>query len=166
MKDFKLPKYTKEQKITIGLVAGIGILTYLMFKKGGSLLTSIKKFTGQATTEDINKSTTEDIKELNKQGIKPTYYASQYVLFADKLYNAMITSNPFQGTDENAIYSVMRLMKNDVDINMLVKAFGTRRMEFSLKGGGLAAFLQDDLDTKEMATVNKILSNNKINYRF
>ena len=166
MKNFKLPKYTKQQKTTIAIAAGVGVVAYLMFKKSGSLLSSVKKFTGQATTEDINKSTTEDIKILNKQGIKPTYYASQYVLFADKLYNAMITSNPFQGTDEEAIYSVMRLMKNDVDINMLVKSFGTRRMEFSLKGGGLAAFLQDDLDSKEMAMVNKILSNNKINYRF
>jgi len=166
MKNFKFPKYTKQQKTTIAIAAGVGVVAYLMFKKSGSLLSSVKKFTGQATTEDINKSTTEDIKILNKQGIKPTYYASQYVLFADKLYNAMITSNPFQGTDEEAIYSVMRLMKNDVDINMLVKSFGTRRMEFSLKGGGLAAFLQDDLDNKEMAMVNKILSNNKINYRF
>ena len=166
MKNFKFPKYTKQQKTTIAIAAGVGVVAYLMFKKSGSLLSSVKKFTGQATTEDINKSTTEDIKILNKQGIKPTYYASQYVLFADKLYNAMITSNPFQGTDEEAIYSVMRLMKNDVDINMLVKSFGTRRMEFSLKGGGLAAFLQDDLDSKEMAMVNKILSNNKINYRF
>ena len=164
--NFKLPKYTKEQKTTIALVAGIGLFTYFMFKKSGGLLTSIKKFTGQATTEDINRSTTEDIKTLNKQGIKPTYYASQYVVFADKLYNAMITSNPFDGTDEDAIYSVMRLMKNDVDINMLVKSFGTRRMEFSLKGGGLAAFLQDDLDKKEMAIVNKILSDNNINYKF
>ena len=166
MKNFKLPKYTKEQKTTIAITAAVGIAAYLMFKKSGSLLSSVKKFTGQATTEDINKSTTEDIKTLNKQGVKPTYYASQYVLFADKLYNAMITSNPFQGTDEDAIYSVMRLMKNDVDINMLVKAFGTRRMEFSLKGGGLAAFLEDDLDKKELAIVNKILSDNKINYRF
>jgi hypothetical protein len=164
--NFKLPKYTKEQKTTIALVAGIGLFTYFMLKKSGGLLTSIKKFTGQATTEDINRSTTEDIKTLNKQGIKPTYYASQYVQFADKLYNAMITSNPFDGTDEDAIYSVMRLMKNDVDINMLVKSFGTRRMEFSLKGGGLAAFLQDDLDKKEMAIVNKILSDNNINYKF
>ncbi len=164
--NFKLPKYTKEQKATIALVAGIGLFTYLMLKKSGGLLTSIKKFTGQATSEDINRSTTEDIKTLNKQGIKPTYYASQYVQFADKLYNAMITSNPFDGTDEDAIYSVMRLMKNDVDINMLVKSFGTRRMEFSLKGGGLAAFLQDDLDKKEMAIVNKILSDNNINYKF
>jgi hypothetical protein len=166
MKNFKLPKYTKEQKTTIAITAAVGIAAYLMFKKSGSLLSSVKKFTGQATTEDINKSTTEDIKTLNKQGVKPTYYASQYVLFADKLYNAMITSNPFQGTDEDAIYSVMRLMKNDVDINMLVKAFGTRRMEFSLKGGGLAAFLEDDLDKKELAIVNKILSDNEINYRF
>ena len=164
--NFKLPKYTKEQKTTIALVAGIGLFTYFMLKKSGGLLTSIKKFTGQATTEDINRSTTEDIKTLNKQGIKPTYYASQYVVFADKLYNAMITSNPFDGTDEDAIYSVMRLMKNDVDINMLVKSFGTRRMEFSLKGGGLAAFLQDYLDKKEMAIVNKILSDNNINYKF
>ena len=164
--NFKLPKYTKEQKTTIALVAGIGLFTYFMLKKSGGLLTSIKKFTGQATTEDINRQTTEDIKTLNKQGIKPTYYASQYVQFADKLYNAMITSNPFDGTDEDAIYSVMRLMKNDVDINMLVKSFGTRRMEFSLKGGGLAAFLQDDLDKKEMAIVNKILSDNNINYKF
>jgi hypothetical protein len=166
MKDFKLPKYTKEQKTTIAIAAGIGVVAYFMFIKSGSFFSSIKKFTGKQTAEDINKSTTEDIKELNKKGVKPTYYASQYVQFADTLYNAMITSNPFQGTDEEAIYSVMRSMKNDVDINMLVKAFGTRRMEFSLKGGGLAAFLQDDLDTKEMATVNKILSDNKINYRF
>jgi hypothetical protein len=84
--NFKLPKYTKEQKTTIALVAGIGLFTYFMLKKSGGLLTSIKKFTGQATTEDINRSTTEDIKTLNKQGIKPTYYASQYVQFLQISY--------------------------------------------------------------------------------
>lgn len=162
----KLPKYTNEQKTTIVITAALAIGAYLLLKKTGGIATSIKKFTGQQTTEEINKSTSEDLNKLNKQGIKATYYTSQYVLFADKLYNAMITSNPFDPTDEESIYGVMRLMKNDVDINLLVKAFGTRRMEFSLKGGGLAAFLQDDLDKKEMAIVNKILSDNNINYRF
>lgn len=166
MKQFKLPKYTQEQKTTIGITAALAIGAYLLLKKTGGIATSIKKFTGQQTTEEISKSTTEDIKKLSTLGVKPTYYNSQYVLFADKLYNAMITSNPFDPTDEEAIYGVMRLMKNDVDINLLVKSFGTRRMEFSLKGGGLAAFLQDDLDAKELAKVNKILSDNNINYRF
>lgn len=166
MNSIKLPKYTKEQKTTFYITAALALGAYLLFKKTGGIATSIKKFTGQQTTEEISKSTTADLKILNQKGVKATYYTSQYVLFADKLYNAMITSNPFDPTDEEAIYGVMRLMKNDVDINLLVKSFGTRRMEFSLKGGGLAAFLQDDLDAKELAKVNKILSDNNINYRF
>lgn len=162
----KLPNFTKKQKASAALVVGVGVAAYLLLSRKGGIFANIKKFLGKQTAEDIEKSTTDDIKKLAAKGVKPTYYESQYVQYADKLYNAMITSNPFNPTDENAIYSVMQDMKNDVDILLLVKSFGTRRMEFSTKGGGLAAFLQDDLSSKEMAKVNKILSDNNISYRF
>ena len=78
----------------------------------------------------------------------------------------MVTSNPFNPTDEEAIYRVFGLMKNIADIILLIKSFGVRRLEFSTKGASLSVHLQEDLTQKEILKLNKILSDKNINYRF
>jgi len=101
-----------------------------------------------------------------------TYPDSNYVLLANKLFTAMYG----YGTDEEAIYSVFRLMKNDLDVAKLIKAFGVRKSEsswampFNFAGeGDLAEWLAAELDDDEMKIVNGILmaaKNPTIKFRF
>jgi hypothetical protein len=70
------------------------------------------------------------------------------------------------GTDEQAIYDVFNLMKNNIDVALLIKAFGKRRVEFSTQDQELGAHLSNDLDSSEITKINNILSSKGITYRF
>jgi hypothetical protein len=89
-----------------------------------------------------------EIASLNANGIVRSYPDSQYTTFANKLYYAMKGI----GTYTEDIYSVMRKMKNDVDVIHLTTAFGDK------DGYSLSEWLSDDLSSSEMAKVNDILS--------
>ncbi|NDA64675.1 MAG: hypothetical protein EBX50_21990, partial [Chitinophagia bacterium] len=78
----------------------------------------------------------KDIAKLQQAGQTPTYLDSNYSNFADAIYAAR-SGNKLFGTDENAIYSIFKQMKNDADIVKLSQAFGTRRLSFSLQDAGL-----------------------------
>ncbi len=58
------------------------------------------------------------------------------------------------------------LMKNNIDVANLIKAFGKRRLEFSTQDLELGAHLSNDLDSAEIAKVNSILASKNITYRF
>ena len=70
------------------------------------------------------------------------------------------------GTDEQAIYDAFNLMKNNIDVANLIKAFGKRRLEFSTQDAELGAHLSNDLDSTEIAKLNSILASKNITYRF
>ena len=89
-----------------------------------------------------------------KQTQKPTFSESVYNTLANRLYVAG-TSN--FGTDEKAIYSVFKLLKNDLDFLLLQKAFGTKRNEFSLQFSDMGGYLQSELNSEEIDMINKIL---------
>lgn len=91
-----------------------------------------------------------------------TYQKSQYIVFADKLYSAMIGF----GTDEDSIYSVFRKMNTDDDVKQLIVAFGSKRIEFTIGGSTLAEWLVTELSESEMTELNNILSQRNINFSF
>ena len=70
------------------------------------------------------------------------------------------------GTDEDAIYSVMNKMKNECDLLQVIAEFGVRRQEWGFEKLNLPQFINDELDTKELQTVNSILRKKGIAYRF
>jgi len=132
------------------------------FFLGGYLLfRGVKKL---VTKEGAVDEAKKDEKKLVAKGVKPTYTEGQYMLFADRIYTAGIDA--FFGTDEDAIYSVFGNMKNDLDVNKLIQAFGERRIEFSMRKATLGAFLSSELDSEEMNKINNILSTKGIKYRF
>ena len=57
-------------------------------------------------------------------------------------------------------------MMNDLDVAKLIVAFGNQRVEFSFQSAPLGAWLSSELSSDEMATVNKILSDKKLNINF
>lgn len=136
--------------LVVAIVGGGGYLIYRLTKKGPK---SEEK---------------KDTKKLEAMGQKPSYLDSNYKQFADALYAARSANASFiwEGTNEKAIYAVFQKMKNDLDVVKLVEAFGTQRLSYSLQWANLGGFLQDELNAEELAVVNGILRNKKINYQF
>jgi hypothetical protein len=72
--------------------------------------------------QDI-KNIEDDIAKLSKE-IKATYNAATYDQYANIIYNAQRVS---LGNDSGTITDIALMMKNDLDVAKLVKAYGTRQ---------------------------------------
>jgi hypothetical protein len=144
-----LPAWSKGL-IAVGIIGAIGYGIYRLTKKGSLLNPSDAK---------------KDIKKLEEAGQVGTYLDALYIGFADAIYAARQCNNLF-GTDEDAMYNVFRKMNNDIDVAKLIKAFGEKRLCFSLSSATLGGFLSDDLDEDEIAIINDILKKKKITYQF
>lgn len=102
--------------------------------------------------------------------INLSYKPSQFKAWADKLEDAF---NPdfFAGTDEEAIYSIMRYLKTNNDWLELNRAYGVRNWYDNYipfdqgRDLNLVSTLQKELDTEEKNKVNQILKNRNIKYR-
>jgi 3-oxoacyl-ACP reductase-like protein len=158
-------KITTAQYINIAKVAGVGLGAFLLFKKGGIINSIVNTFKGKTSVE-VAEETKKELAKLDREGTRKSYGASQYTMWADQIYAAIITSNPFNPTDEDSIYRIFGLMKNLADVVTLIQAFGVRRIEYSTRGGGLGVQLQGDLTDSEILKLNKILSDKNINYKF
>ena len=141
---------TKDKYVKYGLIAG-GI--YVGYKL-------IQFFTGSSTSI---LAASNEVKTLTSKGVKPTYPDSNYSQWANAIVSAGFNT---LGTDEQAIYAIFRKMMNDLDVAKLIVAFGNQRVEFSLQTAPLGAWLSGELDSSEMAVINKILSDKKIKYQF
>jgi hypothetical protein len=64
-----------------------------------------------------------DIVKLETK-MQPSYGDASYDQYANTIYNAQRTS---AGNDSGSILDVAKLMKNDLDVAKLVKAYGTRQ---------------------------------------
>lgn len=131
---------------------------YLLYKGGKYAWKKLNPPIGAVSVQQA-KTEAEEIMKNNKvlppgERMNASYSPSQMSTFADSLYSAM---EGF-GTDEKIIEDVFGKMKNDLDILLLIDAYGVRDDE------NLSQWLQDDGMTK---TVNKILSTKaKISKRF
>ena len=148
----KQPELPKNKYIRYALFGAVGYGAYKLIK---ALFGSKVPTTPDAAAKDEKK--------FQSEGMKASYPDSQYSIFADSLYSAFIY---WAGTDEKTIYSIMGKMNNNLDVAKLVKAFGTRRQEFTLMNYSLGAFITDELGTSEIANINKMFAAKKITYRF
>ena len=119
---------------------------------------------GKAISKKLNGSNAEqDIIDAKKAGQTPSYSSATYSQLADKIYAAVMYT---WGTDEQAIYDVFNKMNSNLDVALLIKAFGKRRVEFSTQDMELGAHLSNDLDSSEISKLNSILSSKGIKYQF
>lgn len=105
------------------ILAGGG---YGIYKTGKWIVKKTTKTDDDVTTQQA-KTDLEQILKNNAllppgQQTLPSFAKSQYLTFADTLYNAMDGA----GTDYDSVIGVFKEMKNDVDILYLIDAFGTR----------------------------------------
>lgn len=159
MKTESNPKTLKESvfsnPLTWAVIAGAGIYFVSRILKKKDSQTQIAE---------------KDVKKLEQQGQKPTYIDTNYQQFADAIYQAGKANRTFTGlflgADEDVFINTFKKMKNDLDITKLISAFGERRLAYSLKGGNLGAFMQDELDADTINIINTDLRSKKINYQF
>ena len=153
----------KQQLINLGPIGRFKIdKSVLPIAAGGAVLVAALLAFRKKTAGDTITDATKESKDIAKVQ-KPTYGPTQYQLFADKIYAAGVT---WFGTDENAIYGVFNQLYNDLDVLELIKAFGTRRLEFTSVFGNLQQFLASEMGAKEITQINTILMAKGIKYRF
>jgi hypothetical protein len=95
----------------------------------------------------------EQDKELKETTPKPSYKDSEYVAMADHIEQAVDGA----GTDEDAIYDVLRKMKNNQDMVKLQTAYGIRFGDEDLYES-----IKSDMSSSEIAKCNNILQGNGI----
>jgi hypothetical protein len=103
-----------------------------------------------------------DKDDLLDKGQKPTFSRTQYKGFADVIEGENMSFN----TDEEKIYGIFKQMKNDLDVLLLIEAFGKRRPQFTTFERDLTGFLNEDLNKGEIEEINKILASKNIKQRF
>ncbi|WP_222166851.1 hypothetical protein [Edaphocola aurantiacus] len=142
----------------------VGVVVLIALKAKGILETITRKLTAKKAVTEVKN----ELKDLEAQGQKPTYTISQFKVMCDKLWQAM----DGMGTDEDAIYDVFGMMKNDADVLMLISTYGTRDIDDAdalwknVKSLTLTQALASDMDRSEIGKINSILATKQINYRF
>lgn len=115
--------------------------------------------------EQTQHTIDDDITKLINAGKVPSYPDSQYYTFADLLQAAM----EGMGTDEDAILAVFEKINSDLDVLLLVKAFGIRSYhEFAWidEDYTLTQWFQNELSDGMFEDINDILKDKGINFYF
>lgn len=139
-----------------GIGIAVGIMTYIAGKriylrvKAGNQASKLKGESDQ----------------WEKKGQQLSYPASMYKSYANTLENAMVGG----GTEEKAIYDIFEKLENDLDYLALKRAFGlrdySRTMWFgSISNQSMNEWFDRELDSDEIAEINKILESKNIFYR-
>jgi hypothetical protein len=114
--------------------------------------------------ESEQKTTTNELDEAKKK-TPLTYPQSQYANFA----NIIEVAGFDLGTDEAAIYSVFRNLRNDADYLALATAWGKPTRKIYDYGFAynvtLPQYIRWEMNAKEAAKVNAILKSKNIKYR-
>ena len=162
MSAFKqLPMWAKGV-VAVGVLLGVGVGTYYLVKFG-------KRTSENMRNNRDNKVVKDDLKKLNKDdSTKQKISDSQAKSLASGLFTAMDN----YGTDEDAIYSIFRKVKNDADVLAVIKAYGTKTL--TVTGlwtsddytGDLAGSLRQELSPGDMNRINTILDKKGIEFRF
>ena len=149
--NFFQTKWSDRGALEKGLILGGSIFaTIVLIRNSRKLILWIK-------TQKENQTYSSDADILGKL-LKPTYLDSQYIVFANGLYAAM---NGW-GTDEVAVGKIMYRMKNDLDVNKLIQAYGKK------EGDDLSMWITNEFDSEEDKDtyVNAPLRANKIKTQF
>lgn len=138
-----------KQKAAVGI--GVIALLYFLLRPKAAAAQTVDKVQGEAAN-------------LLAQGMKKTYSDAQYRIWADNIRNAMFDL----GTNEATLYTVFRYLKNDLDFLALYASFGIRTYyTFGIPNGdwNMSQWFEEELDSSEIAELNKILSAAGIKYR-
>jgi hypothetical protein len=151
---FNTPWQNRGQAERIIILAGVGIIGFVGYRK-------LKALVGIVKQTGANIQTGTELGVLNQQQIKPSYTGTQYSIFADGLYSAMVDYWYSWGTDEDGIKAIMQQMINDADVLKLNQTFGTR------DGYTLAQWFRSELSDEDLKYyVNDPMARNGVTFKF
>jgi hypothetical protein len=152
-------KVSPETWIKLGVFVAGGVAVAFGVKK------VLDFFKPERKREEKEEKTVIDELEAAKKKKPLTYPKSQYANFA----NIIDISGFDLGTDEAAIYSVFRKLKNDADYLALAAAWGSPKRTIYYFGLPykltLPQFIRWEMSNSEAGKINKILSSKNIRYR-
>jgi hypothetical protein len=175
----ELPQWAKGVVVVGGLV-----VTYIV---GNTIYKRIKAFSDSADAQNKLRQLEDDLDKKLKQGQQPTFSSTQYNNFADSIqtlfegcdYTTPIIPVPTSwilnigwSNSGASLFNILYQFNNDVDFLALQKAFATRTISKGWYCGGdytnvtLSQAVNKQLNSQEIAAVNKLLTQKGITYRF
>ena len=134
------------------VIIGGGLALYLI---GSKVVKAVFPSEQQKRNRELVKNIDGEIKDLSKNGIKPSFVDSNYNTFANTIYNGMRYA---VGDDYGIVEATLKKMKNDLDVAKLVKAFGERQnYAFGIPTGNpldLFTFVQSELGNEWFGVTN------------
>lgn len=100
------------------IVIGAGIFL------GYKLVSSFFKSGSEQLTQNVLTTAEDDIKKFAKQGLKPSFEISQYPIFANIIYES---TKYGIGDSYGTVVDTLTQLKNNLDVALLIKAYGTKQ---------------------------------------
>ena len=155
-----LPQWAKGVTVVGGLAVA--------FLIGNSVVRGIKQRKADKLALAESDAAGRRLVELQRDGIKPTYPDSTYQSWANQIVAAISDC----GTDESALFRIFENIRNEADLQKLIQVYGVREFKgcfsayFAMEKGSLSYALTYELDSSELAKINKIIATKNINYKF
>jgi len=155
-----------------------GVVAIATLSAAGFVIYKVYKLATKDSTEKAEKNLFQqnqsELTQAVQQGQKPSYPISQYSAMANQIYDAIKYG---VGDDYTGAMNTLKKMKNNVDVNLLVKEYGTRQLyNFGIPVGDkkdLFTAIRSELGNEwlglsasKMDAVNKDWASKGITYRF
>jgi hypothetical protein len=119
----KVYQYYKDLPSWAKGVSVVGLL-FVGYIVGRKIYKVVFPSPDEAKNRQLFNQIDNEIKANENAGLRPTFQESNYQTFANTIYNSMRYAI---GDDYAAVERTLKLMKNNLDVNKLIKAFGTRQ---------------------------------------
>ncbi|MFY8161474.1 MAG: hypothetical protein ACOVNU_09105 [Candidatus Kapaibacteriota bacterium] len=143
----ELPSWAKGI-IVVGGVSIVALFSYKLYKK---LFPSDQ----EKKNRDLANGIDAEISKWIKKGQKASFNDSNYLVFANTIYDSMRYA---VGDNYGKVVDTMILMKNDLDVAKLIKAFGIKQnYSFGVPTGNpldLFSFIQSELGSEFFGFTN------------
>lgn len=115
---FKKLPVISQNIIILSLVVGTGLIVYKIYD-------STHKTTEEKKDKELISAVDKEVNDWKKQGQKPTYQPTDYLQYAESIHDAIKVC---AGDDYSNAENILKKMKNNLDVVMLIKAYGVRTL--------------------------------------
>jgi hypothetical protein len=151
------------------VVGGAVIVSYAGFKLFRKIFPSAE----EKKNKELAKNIDSEIQKNLSNGMKPSFSDAQYGLFANTVYDSMRYAI---GDDYGKVVTVLKQMKNNLDVEKLIKVFGNKQnYVFGLPAGepkDLFTFVSSELGNEyfgvtsyRVTDINKDWAKKGISYK-
>ena len=132
-----LPSWAKGV-IAVAVVGGTAFIGWKAYK-------AIQKTTEEKKEKELFQGVDKEIADFKKKGMIPSFKPSEYLQFAESIHTSIMQC---AGDSYSTAQSELKKMKNDLDVALLIKAFGKRQdycFGVPLSEYALFAYIQKEL---------------------